>query len=97
MAGQWPTFQCGNRRAGKTATYPSAISDLTSFAGSFYSFTQVKGVDALGRAAGQSYGYYKYACGDGVTLGYSAALWQNNGILNPVDVTSLLRTPLPTP
>src|SRR5207249_9092088 len=83
MAGQWPTLACGNRRAGRSITYPSAISPLTSFAGSYYSLTSVKSVDALGRAAGQSYGYYKYACGDSVTLGYSAALWQNNGILNP--------------
>src|SRR5205823_10783471 len=83
MAGQWPTFQCGNRRAGKTFTYPTAISDLGPFAGSYNSLTSVKSVDALGRAAGQSYGYYKYACGDSATLGYSAAMWQNLGILNP--------------
>src|SRR6266516_2867994 len=83
MAGQWPTFQCGNRRAGKSATYPTAISDLGPFAGSYNSLTSVKSVDALGRAAGQSYGYYKYACGDSATLGYSAAMWQNRGILNP--------------
>ena len=83
MAGQWPTFQCGNRRAGKSATYPTAISDLGPFAGSYNSLTSVKSVDALGRVAGQAYGYYKYACGDSVTFGYSAALWENLGILNP--------------
>lgn len=83
MAGQWPTFQCGNRRAGKTLTYPSVIAELGPFVGgdgNYYSV--VRNVDPAGRAAGQSYGSYGYACSQS-GIDYAAAYWINNGIRYP--------------
>ena len=42
----------------------------------------VNRVDLLGRAVGQSYGYFDYLCG-GNSLASAAALWLNNGISLP--------------
>src|SRR5205823_13259338 len=65
MAGQWPTDQCGNRRAGKSITYPTAIAELPPFFGNLGNsvYSQVSRVDVLGRSVGQAYGNYDYSCG----------------------------------
>jgi len=61
MAGTWPTFQCGNRRAGKEITYSLVIAHLPAFAGdgSGYSgWTDVADLDPFGTPVGQAYGAY---------------------------------------
>jgi len=98
MAGQWPTFQSGNRRAGKSISYPMAIAELPNFLYADTSGTKVNRVDLFGRAVGQAYGYFNGACG-GSGFGYGAALWQNNSISLPgycpgVDVTNSFATAL---
>ncbi|PYJ58658.1 MAG: hypothetical protein DME24_15350 [Verrucomicrobia bacterium] len=82
MAAGWPTFQCGNRRAGKSITYPSAIAELPPFTTGDSAYTAVSRLDVFGRAVGQSYGYYDGPCGY-QDNGYAAALWVNNGISVP--------------
>jgi probable HAF family extracellular repeat protein len=77
MAGTWPTFQCGNRRAGKSMTYPTVIAELPPFfcSGSPYcGSSSVSRVDLWGRAVGQSYGDYTYPFGG--DIGFSAAVWR---------------------
>ena len=80
MSGQWPTLGCGNRRAGKSITYPTAIAELPPFYAN--SATDVHGVDLFGRAVGQAYGYYDGACGFS-DVGYAAALWRNSSVSVP--------------
>ncbi len=70
MAGTWPTFECGNRRAGKTLTYPTALAQLPAYYEN--AFTDVHRLDSIGRAVGQAQGYYLSYCGY-LDTGYAAA------------------------
>ncbi|PYK96847.1 MAG: hypothetical protein DME19_18350 [Verrucomicrobia bacterium] len=83
MAGQWPTFQCGNRRAGKSITYPTVIAELPPFYSGNSVSTQVNRVDVFGRSVGQSYGFYDYACGSYSDQGYAGILWRINSVVHP--------------
>src|SRR5437879_9609240 len=62
MAGQWPTFQCGNRRAGKSITYPTVIAELPPFAAGDSISTSVNRVDLFGRSVGRANGLYDFNC-----------------------------------
>ncbi len=86
MAGIWPTFQCGNRRAGKAITYSLVIAQLPAFypdTSGYAGWTDVSGLDPFGTAVGQSYGYYNFGNTNQQGLGFSAAEWHNLGIKTP--------------
>src|SRR5439155_26699482 len=83
MAGEWPTFQCGNRRAGKSISYPTIIAELPPFYSGNSYYSQVNRIDAFGRSVGQSYGFYDYGCGSYTDQGYAGILWRNNSYAHP--------------
>lgn len=85
MAGDWPTFQCGNRRAGKTNTYPMQLLELPLFtqgSATYTPYTGINSMDTFGRVVGQAWGKYGYACGYYVS-DFAAAIWQNGSIFTP--------------
>jgi probable HAF family extracellular repeat protein len=80
MESPWPTFQCGNRRAGKFGTEGGGYH-LLELPGYYYSVypPTPRAVNRYGVAVGQAYGYPAYPYGSG--LGFNAAKW-HNGVLN---------------
>ncbi len=73
MAGDWPTFQSGNRRTGVAGQYPFVIAELPGFTGGNNTVSAFGGLNAWGEAVGQSYGNYGYPYSG---TGYCAARWQ---------------------
>lgn len=84
MAGEWPTFQCGNRRVGKSLTYSWTLAELPAFYGlgtNYASQVAVRSVDGAGRAVGQAYGFYNYPYSS--EFGLAAAYWRNLVVRSP--------------
>jgi len=90
MAGMWPTFECGNRRAGKTATFPAAIAELPPFYLGTSSLSTVNRVDAFSRTVGSANGHFSVNCSYSASPGTAAALWKGNSIGLPGGCTSFV-------
>jgi len=73
MAGDWPTFQSGNRRLGKVKTYSYSIMELPPFPDG-YAGTQLGHLDPYGRAVGTAHGTLPCSSDPDV---YWPALWRN--------------------
>lgn len=71
MAGQWPTFQCGNRRLGRALSYPIQIFELPSFANGEPSTYSIRSMNFGGKIAGQASGD-----ANGVPTSGGAAVWE---------------------
>jgi probable HAF family extracellular repeat protein len=80
MAGMWPTFECGNRRAGKTATFPAAIAELPPFYLGTSSYSRVNQVDTFSRTVGVANGHFSLNCVYSASPGTAAALWKGTSI-----------------
>lgn len=92
MAGDWPTFQAGNRRIGKVKTYSYTITELSQFPGGVAS-SVVGGLDPYGRAVGATGGSL---CGNDPDERWPA-LWLNGipshpGLCDPAIADWLART-----
>lgn len=79
MAGDWPTFQSGNRRTGVIGSWPYIIAELPGFLSWVTGASALGSMNAWGEAVGQADGYYMYPANG--PYGVCAAMWRQSSLV----------------